>query len=145
MGPFLDVGWVVSSVRKCIRGVSYLGKNDVMGLDVVRGVSYLLFLVLATYTKLPILRCNKALFANTITRIGDFPMEYKVSGEPFANHKTPASLLSQTRAVPRYVPNPNELRLIPLKTSDVIRPTRLISGHNIKKRHIVSQFVGLGT
>ena len=80
-----------------------------MGLDVVRGVSYLLFLVLATYTKLPILRCNKALFANTITRIGDFPMEYKISGEPFANHKTPASLLSQTRAVPRYVPNPNEL------------------------------------
>jgi len=36
----LDVGWVVSSVRKCIRGVSYLDRNDVMGLDVVRGVSY---------------------------------------------------------------------------------------------------------
>ena len=38
MGSFSDAGWVVSSVRKCIRGVSYLGEGE--GGKCIRGVSY---------------------------------------------------------------------------------------------------------
>ena len=43
-------------------------------------------------------------------------------------------------------PTPNTLRYAhtPNK-SDITRPTRLISVYNIKKRPIVSQFIGLGT
>ena len=36
MGSLLDVIWVVSSVRKCIRGVSYPGKG---GKEIIWGVS----------------------------------------------------------------------------------------------------------
>ena len=42
-------------------------------------------------------------------------------------------------------PTPNTLRYAHTLTSDVIRPIRLISSHNIKKRPIVSQYLVLGT
>ena len=40
MSSLLDLVWAVSSVRKCISCVPYPFKDDVMGLDIVRGVSY---------------------------------------------------------------------------------------------------------
>ena len=43
-----------------------------------------------------------------------------------------------------YVPNPNELRYAhTLTTSNVTRPIRLVSGHNIRKRPIVRNVIHL--